>query len=88
MRGLILVSALALAGCTTQEDVRSLTYDYGGQHRLAAERRAAQEMQDSCYFSGYQYAEPEGPPKILRVDGGQRLQATQSFSCVGTAGGP
>jgi len=47
-------------------------------------------MQDSCYFSGYQYARPEGPPQIVSGAGtaGGRIQVTQAFTCVGTVGGP
>ena len=86
MHALIAAASLAVCGCATHEDIRSVTYDYTGQRQLAAERRASQDMQDSCYFSGYQYFRPEGPPQVVRT--GAHVQATQAFSCVGTVGGP
>ena len=86
MQALIAAASLAVCGCAAHEDIRSVTYDYAGGRRLAAERRASQDMQDSCYFSGYQYFRPEGPPQV--VSAGARFQATQAFSCVGTVGGP
>lgn len=81
---------MAACGCADHGDVRSLTYDYANGRRLAAERRATQDMQDSCYFSGYQYAEADGPPQVVSVGGttGEQFQATQAFHCVGTVGGP
>jgi hypothetical protein len=90
VHALIGTASVAVCGCTDGEDIRTLTYDYSDPHHLAAERRASQDMQDSCYFSGYQYFRPEGPPQVVSVGGaaGAHLQATQSFSCVGTVGGP
>lgn len=90
MHGLIAAGSLLLSGCAGHEDLRSVTYDYDDGRRLAAERRATQEMQDSCYFSGYQYAETEGPPQVVSVSGpsGPQFRATQAFYCVGTVGGP
>ncbi len=91
MRALIAAAAFAVCGCADHEYLRSLTYEYTDQqHRRGAEWRATLDMQDSCYFSGYQYAKPEGPPQIVNVSGptGAHYQATQSFSCVGTVGGP
>lgn len=86
----IAAAALALCGCAIQDDVRSITYDYTDRGRLAAERRVSQDMQDSCYLSGAQYAELVGPPQIVSKAGpaGEEFQATQSFYCVGTQGGP
>jgi hypothetical protein len=90
VHALIAAASMAVCGCSDHEYIRTLTYDYSDPHRLAAERRASQDMQDSCYFSGYQYFRPEGPPQIVNVVGppGAHVQATQSFSCVGTVGGP
>jgi hypothetical protein len=86
---LIAAVSLAVCGCADHDYVRSLTYDYIDPHRLGAERRATQDMQDSCYLSGYQYARPEGPPQIVSEDGaaGRHIQVTQAFTCVGTTGG-
>ncbi len=89
-RALILAASLAVCGCATHEDLRTYSYEYAGHGRLAAERRAAQDMQDSCYFSGYQRFEVAGPPQIVN-DGGAtdgQVRVTQSFYCVGTVGGP
>ncbi len=85
-RALIAAASLAICGCAAHEDIRSVSYDYTGGRRLAAERRANQDMQDSCYFSGYQYFRPEGSPQVVST--GARVLATQAFSCVGTVGGP
>jgi hypothetical protein len=85
----ILAAGLAVGACATHEDIRSLTYDWTGEHRVGAERSATQKMQDSCYLSGYQYFRTEGPPQIVSEAGpqGRHFQATQSFTCVGTTGG-
>jgi hypothetical protein len=87
---MIAAASLAVSGCADHEHLRSLTYDYTEPHRLGAERRADQDMQDSCYFSGYQYFKPEGPPQIVSEDraAGRHIQVTQAFYCVGTVGGP
>jgi hypothetical protein len=87
---LVAAVSLAVCGCADHDYIRSLTYDYTDPHRLGAERRATQDMQDSCYFSGYQYARLEGPPQVVSDSGatGRHVQVTQSFSCVGTVGGP
>lgn len=85
MPALVAAASLAVCGCADHDYVRTYTYAFTEQHRQGAERRAVQEMQDSCYFSGYQYARPEGPPQI--VSAGGQFEATQSFTCVGTAGG-
>jgi hypothetical protein len=87
---LIGAASLALCGCVAHDYIRTLTYDYTDPHQLAAERRADRLMQDSCYFSGYQYFKTAGPPQIVSEDGtaGRHVQATQSFYCVGTVGGP
>jgi hypothetical protein len=89
IRALIVAASLAVCGCANHGYLRSLTYEYTDQRRLAAERRATQDMQDSCYFSGFQYFRPEGPPQVVSVSGpaGPQFQATQTFSCVGTNGG-
>ena len=89
-RVLIAFAALMVSGCVGPELPRSITYGFADHHRLAAERRATQQMQDSCYFSGYQYFRPEGPPQIVSQGDGadRRFQATQLFDCVGTVGGP
>jgi hypothetical protein len=86
---LIAAASVAVSGCVAHEYLRSYTYEFTDQRRLAAERRASQDMQDSCYFSGFQYFKPEGPPQIVSVGGaaGAHFQATQSFYCVGTSGG-
>jgi len=86
---LIAAVSLAVSGCVGHEYIRSYTYEYTDPHRLAGERRATQDMQDSCYFSGFQYFKVAGPPQIVSQDGtaGRRVQVTQSFYCVGTAGG-
>ena len=90
MHAAIAAVSLAVCGCAGHEDIRSVTYDYTGQHRLAAERRASQDMQDSCYLSGAQYAEMVGPPKVVSADGagGPHVSVTQAYYCVGTQGGP
>jgi len=91
MHAWIAVSSLAVSGCVTQEYVRSFTYEYTDQqNRLAAERRAIQDIHDACYFSGAQYPELVGPPQIVSEDGstGKQFRVTQSFYCVGTIGGP
>jgi hypothetical protein len=87
---LIAAALLAAGGCAMHEDIRSYAYEFSGQNRLGGERRAMQAMQDSCYFSGYQYFETVGPPKIEREAGaaGDQFRATQDFYCVGTVGGP
>jgi hypothetical protein len=87
---MIAVTCLAASGCANHDDIRSLTYDYTEPNRLGAERRADQGMQDSCYFSGYQYFKTEGPPQIVSEDrpAGRHIQVTQAFYCVGTVGGP
>jgi hypothetical protein len=83
-------ACLAVCGCASHDYIRSYTYEYTEPHRLGGERRADQAMQDSCYFSGYQYFKAEGPPQIERVAGaaGEVIRATQAFYCVGTVGGP
>jgi hypothetical protein len=90
LRALVGAVSLAVAGCADHPDIRSYTYEFTEGRRVAAERGATQAMQDSCYFSGYQRFTLEGPPQIVSEDGGEakRLRATQSFSCVGTVGGP
>lgn len=87
---LVAAASLAVCGCAIQEDLRSVSYEYTPQRRLAAERRVDQEMQDSCYLSGAQRFEEAGPPKVLAEQGpaGPQYRATQSFYCVGTQGGP
>jgi hypothetical protein len=87
---LIAAAALAITGCVEHDYVRSYTYEYDGHNPLSGERRATQAMQDSCYASGYQYFRPEGPPQVERQAGaaGEVYKATQSFTCVGTVGGP
>jgi hypothetical protein len=86
MRASIVAVSLAVCGCADHDYIRTLAYDYTDPHRVGAERKATQDMQDSCYFSGYQYARTEGPPQIVSQDG--HIQVTQSYSCVGTVGGP
>lgn len=88
--GLIAAAALAISGCSTEEYVRTYTYEYTSEHRLGAERRASQDINDACYFSGTQYPELVGPPQIVREGGadGEYFRVTQSFYCVGTRGGP
>lgn len=85
----IIVVPLA-GGCASQPYLRSYTYDYTPERRLAAERRAIQDMQDACYLSGALYFEREGSPEIVTAEGpaGRHLRVTQSYSCVGTQGGP
>lgn len=89
-RILMAAASLTTVGCATQEYIRTYTYDYTEHHRLGAERRASQEINDACYFSGAQYPELVGPPQIVSEGegAGKRFQATQSFYCVGTRGGP
>jgi hypothetical protein len=86
----IAAMSLAVGGCASHDYIRSYTYEYTEPHRLGGERRADQAMQDSCYFSGYQYFKVEGPPQIVRETGatGEVIRATQAFYCVGTVGGP
>ena len=90
MHALAAAASLAVSGCVTQDDTRSYTYEYTDRSRLAAERRATQDMQDSCYFSGALYFKPVGPPQIVSEGEAtdRHFRATQSFYCVGTQGGP
>ena len=89
VRASIAAVSLVVFGCADQGyDMRSVTYEYIGQDRLAAERHALQEAQDECYFGGSTYAQLVGPPQIVRVDGttGEHFRATQSFYCIGSRG--
>lgn len=82
---LLAVVSMLIAGCADQGyKVKSVTYEYTDQTRLADEWRAMLTAQDDCYFSGSEYAQLSGPPRVIR-DGGH-FRATQSFYCVGIRG--
>lgn len=88
----VLVS-LALAECASGNladrgyTVISVTYQYTDENRLAREWRALLTAQDECYTSGFQYAQPTGPPQIIS-DRGMTAEhrATRSFYCIGFRG--
>lgn len=81
--------SLVVFGCAGQGyKMRSVTYEYTDETRLAAERQASQAAQDECYFAGDVYAQLAGPPQIVRDSGtaGEHFRATQFFYCVGARG--
>lgn len=88
VHALIAAATLAVTGCATEADLRSVTYQYTDRTRLGAEQRAHQEIWDDCYFAGAQYPWLVGKPQVTSEDGatGRYFQVTQTFYCVGDRG--
>lgn len=91
---LVAAVSLVLAGCASENLADRgfkpfvVSYQYTDQNRLQRESRALETAQDECYFAGFEYAQPAGPPQIISDDGmtGEH-SATRSFYCIGLRGG-
>jgi hypothetical protein len=63
------------------------SYDYSGDNRRTREWRSMMTALDKCHQSGFNNAEPAGPPQTTcmqgSIDGCSSYHATQVYDCVG-----
>lgn len=64
-----------------------MSYDYGGSNKQTRQWRALMLALDKCHASGFNNADPAGPPQIMCMENGTdgclSYHATQTYDCMG-----